>query len=191
MELFLNGLIILYILLSLLLLPYGYNCIFLVFASRRYKTRKTKKRNSTPQVTIQLPLYNERYVTKRLIESVGLMKWPRDKLQILILDDSTDDTSEIVKRCVEQLKSKEYDIGILNRDERTGYKAGALQNALKYSKGKYIAIFDADFLPPPDFMNETIDLMEDDPNLGIVQARWGHTNRRYNRFTEAFALGID
>ena len=189
--LFLKGLVILYILSSLLLLPYGYNCLFLVYASRKYKARKPKKIHNVPFVTIQLPLYNERYVARRLIESVGSLKWPKRKLQILVLDDSTDKTSEIVKCCVEKLKLKGHDIGILNRDERTGYKAGALQNALKYSKGKYIAIFDADFLPPPDFLNETIALMEDDPILGIVQARWGHINRRYNRFTEAFAIGID
>lgn len=189
--LFLKGLVILYILFSLLLLPYGYNCLFLVYASRKYKARKPKKIHNIPFVTIQLPLYNERYVARRLIESVGSLKWPISKLQILVLDDSTDETSEIVKCCVEQLKLKGHDIGILNRDERTGYKAGALQNALKYSKGKYIAIFDADFLPPPDFLNETIALMEDDPILGIVQTRWGHINRRYNRFTQAFAIGID
>ena len=189
--LFLKGLVILYILFSLLLLPYGYNCILLVYASRKYEARKPKELHDIPFVTVQLPLYNERYVARRLIESVGSLKWPIGKLQILVLDDSTDDTSELVESCVEQLRLQAYDIEILKRNERTGYKAGALQNALKYSKGKYIAIFDADFLPPPEFLNETIILMEDDPTLGIVQTRWGHINRRYNRFTQAFAIGID
>ena len=175
----------------MLLLPYGYNCLYLVYAARKYKTRKPKKIHNAPFVTIQLPLYNERYVARRLIKSIGSLKWPIRKLQILVLDDSTDETSEIVKCSAEQLKLKGYDIAILKRNERTGYKAGALQNALSRSKGKYIVIFDADFIPPPDFLNDTIPPMEEDPNLGIVQTRWGHMNRQYNRFTEAFAIGID
>lgn len=182
---------IIYVICSLLLLPYGYNCLFLVFAARKYKALKTKNTHDTPCVTIQLPLYNEKYVARRLIESVALMKWPMGKLQILVLDDSTDETSEITKSSVKLLKLKGYDITVLSRGERTGYKAGALQNALNYSRGKYIAIFDADFIPPPDFLKNTVPLLEDDEKLGIVQARWGHTNRRYNRFTEAFAIGID
>jgi len=177
--LFLKGLVILYILSSLLLLPYGYNCLFLVYASRKYKARKPKKIHNVPYVTIQLPLYNERYVARRLIESVGSLKWPIRKLKILVLDDSTDETTEIVKCCVEQLKLKGHDIGILNRDERTGYKAGALQNALKYSKGKYIAIFDADFLPEKNFLLNTINYFKD-KNIGMVQTRWEHLNEEYS-----------
>jgi len=181
----------LYLLFALLLLPYGYNCFYMVWASFKYKPQKPRRLENHPIVTIQLPIFNERYVVSRLLNAVSSIEWPRGKLQIQILDDSSDDTSIILDDLVQKLKLDGHEVQTLRRKTREGFKAGALQNALRFTRGKYIAIFDADFVPPSNFLRATIPLMEEDRNLGIVQARWGHVNRNYNRLTETFALGID
>ena len=175
----------------MLLLPYGYNCFYMVYASRRYRPKEITRLTNHPVVTIQLPVYNERYVVTRLIDAVLSINWPRDKLQVLVLDDSSDDTSEIIDTNVERLRTEGHDIQVIRRNGRDGFKAGALQNALNYTRGKYVAIFDADFLPPPDFLSRTVPLMEGEPRLGLVQTRWGHINRGYNKLTEIIAIGID
>ena len=144
-----------------------------------------------PIVSVQLPVYNERYVVSRLIKAVCNFNWPKERLEVLILDDSSDDTSAIIDSEVAAFNSKDYNIRVIRRNERGGFKAGALQNALKYTHGKYVAVFDADFIPPPDFLSETIPVLEEDPSIGFVQARWGHLNRNYSKLTEAYALGID
>jgi cellulose synthase/poly-beta-1,6-N-acetylglucosamine synthase-like glycosyltransferase len=180
-----------YILISVLLLPYGYNALFLVYASKLYNLPENEFLDSPPRVTVQLPVYNERYVVKRLLEAVFSFDWPRDKLEVLILDDSTDDTSDIIDSELEKYRSTGIDVEVIRRSEREGFKAGALQNGLNYTRGKYVAIFDADFVPPQNFLKETIPPLERDPRLALVQARWGHVNRDYNEFTEAFALGMD
>ncbi len=181
----------LYFLLALLLLPYGYNCFYMVYASFKYKPRKPRGLENHPVVTVQLPIFNERYVISRLMHAVCSIEWPRGRLQIQILDDSSDDTSAMIDDLVEKFRSDGHEIQTLRRETREGFKAGALKNALKHTSGKYIAIFDADFVPPSNFLQATIPLMEEDENLGIVQTRWGHINRNYNKLTEAFALGID
>jgi len=163
----------------------------MVYASSKYKPPKLMEVENHPVVTVQLPIFNERYVITRLINAVCSIKWPSGKLQIQILDDSSDDTSTMLSDLVEELRFEGHEIQLLRREIREGFKAGALQNALKYSRGKYIAIFDADFVPPSNFLKTTIPLMEEDDKLGIIQTRWGHINRDYNRLTEAFALGID
>jgi cellulose synthase/poly-beta-1,6-N-acetylglucosamine synthase-like glycosyltransferase len=184
-------LVIIYVAVSVLLLPYGYNALFLVFASRNYNVKQKENDGEYPEVTVQLPVYNERYVIPRLLGAINAFDWPREKLQVLVLDDSTDDTSTILDNEVKKLSSNGLDIKVIRRSEREGFKAGALQNALRYTNGKYVAIFDADFVPPADFLTRTVPHLEDNPRLALVQARWGHVNREYNQFTEAFALGMD
>jgi cellulose synthase/poly-beta-1,6-N-acetylglucosamine synthase-like glycosyltransferase len=181
----------LYFFVSVLFFPYGYNALFLVIASKLYRLPKVKSIQDAPKVTVQLPIYNERYVVKRLLEAVFSLDWPGDRLQVLVLDDSTDDTSSIIDSEIQKHRSKGIEYRVVRRDERIDFKAGALQNALNYTDGKYVAIFDADFIPPGNFLKETIPWLEKDPELAIVQTRWGHINRDYNSFTEAFALGMD
>lgn len=181
----------LYVLFSLLLLPYGYNCFIMVYGSRKYKMKKNGSISNHPIVTVQLPVYNERYVVSRLIKSVCALDWPMDRLEILVLDDSTDDTSSIIDSEVAAFRSKGFKISALRRPGRTGFKAGALQNALNHTHGKYVVVFDADFIPPHSFLEEAISALEADPSLGFVQARWGHVNRDYSKLTEVYALGID
>src|SRR5919197_3168358 len=155
-----------------------------------YKKDITFNSASLPVVTIQLPLYNEKYVAARLINSVCQIDYPKQKLQIQILDDSDDDTTEIIKPIVDDYKLKGFDISYIHRWDRTGYKAGALKVGMKYAKGEFIAIFDADFIPSSDFLKKAIGNFAD-PKLGLVQCRWGHVNESYSTLTEAQAISLD
>ncbi|GAB4240055.1 MAG: glycosyltransferase [Candidatus Methylacidiphilales bacterium] len=143
-----------------------------------------------PTVTVQLPLFNERYVAERLLECVGRLDYPRDALEVQVLDDSTDDTPEIVRAKVEELRRQGLDIVHLRRKDRTGFKAGALQAGLAVAKGEFIAVFDADFVPPPEMLKRAVVPMRD-PDVGMVQTRWGHLNRDYNLLTRVQALFLD
>jgi len=143
-----------------------------------------------PHTTIQLPIYNELYVAERLIESVCGIDYPKNLIEIQVLDDSTDDTTEIAKATVEKMKAQGFDIDYIHRTDRTGYKAGALKEGFKSAKGELIGIFDADFVPNSDFLKESIPYF-DDPNVGMVQARWGHLNDDYSMLTKAQSMGID
>jgi cellulose synthase/poly-beta-1,6-N-acetylglucosamine synthase-like glycosyltransferase/cytochrome c553 len=142
-----------------------------------------------PMVTVQLPLYNERYVARRLLEAVGAFEYPRERLEIQVLDDSTDNTAEIVAAVSEQLRSRGLDVVHLRRRVRAGFKAGALAEGLARARGEFIAIFDADFVPRPDFLTRTLPHFA--PGVAVVQTRWGHLNRRYSPLTIAQSLGID
>ncbi len=142
-----------------------------------------------PRVTIQLPLYNERFVAERLLAAVATLRHPRDRLQIQVLDDSTDDTSEIVSRWI-AAHGAGLDIEHRRRVDRTGFKAGALRDAMATATGSCIAIFDADFVPPVDFLERTLPFLLR-PGVGLVQARWGHLNREVSTLTRAQALAID
>ncbi len=184
-------LVVLYFTFTLLLIPYGYNCFYMVYFSHRYRAPRSDPVKNHALVTVQLPIYNEKNVVNRLIDSVCVIDWPRDKLEILVLDDSTDETRGLIDAEIEKHRSRGVNIRALRRDSRIGYKAGALQNALPYTRGKYIAIIDADFVPPRDFLERTVAAMETDPKLGFVQARWDHINRGYSKYTEAFSLAID
>ncbi len=144
-----------------------------------------------PKVTVQLPLYNERYVARRVIEAAAALDYPRDRLHIQVLDDSTDDTTELIQGRINQLRNEGVCIELLHRKNRTGYKAGAMANGLKYTDGEFIAIFDADFIPPPDFLQRTVPPFANDPKLGMVQTRWGHLNDDDNVLTRSQALAID
>ncbi|MGE5249774.1 MAG: glycosyltransferase [Bacteroidota bacterium] len=166
---------------------------FLYLRARRASTpaRSTKLRSDPPRVTVQLPIFNEKYTVERLLRAVADMDYPRDRLQIQVLDDSTDDTYDLVRREVERYASQGVDMQLIHRTDRSGYKAGALANGLSEATGEFIGIFDADFVPPPDWLQRTVPLFLENARLGCLQTRWGHTNRRYNSLTRAQAMGID
>jgi cellulose synthase/poly-beta-1,6-N-acetylglucosamine synthase-like glycosyltransferase len=143
-----------------------------------------------PRVTIQLPLYNERFVVERLLEEVARVDYPPDRLQVQVLDDSTDDTHTFTEALVREYQSAGFPIEYRHRTNRQGYKAGALQEGLKTATGELIAIFDADFIPPRDFLQRTVHWFTD-PGIGVVQTRWGYLNRHYNLLTEVQAMLLD
>lgn len=144
-----------------------------------------------PFVTIQLPIFNEYYVVDRLIDNIVQLEYPQDRFEIQVLDDSTDETVERSRAKVEEYKAKGFDISLLTREDRVGYKAGALKAAMSKVKGEFIAIFDADFLPEKDFLLKTIPHFKDS-SIGVVQTRWGHINQAYSILTElqAFQLNV-
>ena len=143
-----------------------------------------------PIVTVQLPLYNELYVVERLIDTIVKFDYPKDKLEIQILDDSTDETVDIVAKKVEEYKAKGFNIYQHRRKIRTGYKAGALKEGMEICKGEFIAIFDADFLPDPLFLKKTL-LHFKDAKIGVVQTKWEHINKDYSLLTRLQAFGLD
>jgi cellulose synthase/poly-beta-1,6-N-acetylglucosamine synthase-like glycosyltransferase len=164
-------------------------------AIRRHRKLKHFFYHSTqpkdwPHVTIQLPIFNERYVVRRLIESVCRLDYPADLLEIQVLDDSTDDTIQIAQAIVEKMKARGADIVYIHRQNRTGFKAGALQAGLLTAKGELVGIFDADFIPQPNFLKETVPYFVD-PKIGLLQTRWGHINHDYSLLTKAQSIGID
>ncbi|WP_405211064.1 cellulose synthase family protein [Dokdonia sp. Asnod2-E02] len=143
-----------------------------------------------PRVTIQLPVYNELYVMERLLDNIALLDYPKEKLEIQVLDDSTDESFESTKNHIERLKNQGLDIKHVTREDRSGFKAGALKEGLKVAKGEYIAIFDADFLPEPNWLQRTVPYFKD-RNIGVVQTRWGHINREYSLLTRVQAFALD
>jgi len=143
-----------------------------------------------PTVTIQLPIYNEKYVVERLLDAVTKFDFPRDKMEIQILDDSTDDTTEIILKKLEVLRPLALDVKLIHRENRIGYKAGALDHGFQSAKGDFIAIFDADFVPSPDFLKNTLAYFTND-QVGVVQTRWGHLNKNYSLLTKLQAFGLD
>src|SRR5438105_1995251 len=148
------------------------------------------KFDQLPRVTIQLPLYNERYVVGRLLEQTSKMEYPRELLQIQVLDDSTDDTHPFTEALVQRYHALGFPIEYHHRANRLGFKAGALQEGLKTATGEVIAIFDADFVPPPEFLHRTVHFFAD-PKVGVVQTRWSYLNRDYNFLTEVEAVLLD
>lgn len=142
-----------------------------------------------PMVTVQLPMFNERFVAKRLIEATGKFDYPRDKLFIQVLDDSTDDTLGIAQEAVDALVEQGWDAALVHREDRTGFKAGALDEGLDSAKGDFVAVFDADFIPTPDFLKATVPWF--DEGIGMVQARWGHINAKESWLTAAQATLLD
>ena len=183
----------LYALCALLLAFYTGGQLVLLF--RYWRTRRaavpTPPMAALPSVTVQLPLYNEQYVAARLIDAVAQFDYPRDKLLIQVLDDSTDDTAPAVARHLSLLEARGYRVQHIRRAGRSGYKAGALDYGLTQSQSEYVAIFDADFVPPPDFLRVTIPHLAANPAIGIVQSRWGHLNADDNSLTRAQRLSID
>ena len=146
------------------------------------------KQDQIPFVTIQLPVFNEIYVMERLLKNIVLIDYPKDKLEIQVLDDSNDESVESTAILIETLQKEGFDIQHIRRENREGFKAGALKEGLIIAKGEYIAIFDADFLPETDWLKRTIPFFKDE-KIGVVQTRWGHINRNYSILTkiQAFA----
>ncbi len=157
---------------------------------KQFTETPPKRFEQLPPVTIQLPLYNEQYVVERLLEETVKIDYPRELLQIQVLDDSTDETAPFTRRLVEEYREAGFPIEYIHRDNREGYKAGALQNGLRTATGEIVAIFDADFVPPRDFLQRTIHFFAEE-NVGMVQTRWGYLNRHYNVLTEVQAMLLD
>ena len=176
-----------------ILFVFGCHGFIMLFYHRKYKDVTYKKNNQFEPidlVTIQLPLYNELYVADRLINSICEIDYPKSKMEIQVLDDSTDETTEIVARVIEEKKKMGFDITHIRRGNREGFKAGALKAGLKTAKGKFVAIFDADFIPHKDFLIKTLPLFSDE-KVGMVQTRWEHINGDYSILTKAQALALD
>ncbi|RKF05288.1 cellulose synthase/poly-beta-1,6-N-acetylglucosamine synthase-like glycosyltransferase [Tenacibaculum lutimaris] len=146
--------------------------------------------NEIPYVTIQLPVFNELYVMERLLNNIAKLKYPREKLEIQVLDDSTDESVESTAKQIAELQKTGLDIQHIRRENRQGFKAGALKEGLKTAKGEFIAIFDADFLPKENWLLETVPYFKD-PKIGVVQTRWGHINRNYSTLTKIQAFALD
>ena len=175
------------------LCTFGLYRLYLSILHKKYRSKEIKplsKFPSLPRVTIQLPVFNEMYVVERLISAVCKIDYPRELLDIQVLDDSTDETSKIAKKSVHKYQQLGFQIEFIHRDNRRGYKAGALEEGLKRARGEFVAIFDADFIPPSDFLKNTIDYFTD-PDVGIVQTRWGHLNLNYSILTKAQSILLD
>ncbi len=185
----------LYFLVLVILGVFGLHRYAMVYLYRRHRDNKAPLRPlrsgiETPRVTVQLPLYNEMYVVERLIESVAAISYPRDLLDVQVLDDSTDETTAIAESAVARARALGLDITLIHRDLRTGFKAGALESGLRVAKGEFILIFDADFIATPDILEKSLGHFED-ARVGMVQARWGHLNRDYSLLTELQSIMLD
>jgi cellulose synthase/poly-beta-1,6-N-acetylglucosamine synthase-like glycosyltransferase len=167
-----------------------YWMIFLYLRHRREVPHPAARFPELPNVTVQLPLYNEMYVAERLLDAVAALDYPQDKLEVQVLDDSTDETTDIVARKAAQLRARGYQVCHVHRTNRLGYKAGALENGLHQASGEFIAIFDADFVPQPDLLQKTIHYFSD-PAIGMIQTRWGHLNEQYSLLTKIQSMLLD
>ena len=187
--------LLLALVLTFLFFLYGFNQYYLITATRRYRSPPLppEAAHFRPPVSVQLPIYNEKYVVRRVVEACERMAetYGRDKVTITLLDDSNDETVGVVDELVADGLKRGLRIEVLRRDNRQGFKAGALQVALERAHEDFIAVFDADYAPPADFLIRTVPYFAQDERLAIVQSRWGHLNRNYNLITRAIALGID
>ena len=182
-----------YFVVMVILAAYGihrYTLVYKFFKNRRNVAGPPPHIDEWPRVTVQLPIYNERYVTERLIEAVAQFDYPLELLDIQVLDDSTDETQAVARDCVERFRALGIPISYIHRDNREGFKAGALQEGLKSANGKLVAIFDADFIPPSDFLRRTVPYFADQ-KLAMVQTRWTYVNRNYSALTEVEAILLD
>ncbi|MDH3277503.1 MAG: glycosyltransferase [Nitrosopumilus sp.] len=180
----------LFIISAIIITAYTVNFYYLTFLSVRRKEVFPITDLGTPSVTVQLPIYNEKYVAKRLVDSVCGLDYPQEKMKIMVLDDSDDDTVDLLADIVKDYKKKGFQIEHIRRGTRKGYKAGALKYAMQITDTEYVAIFDADFIPPEWFLKRAIPHFSR-PNIGLVQCRWGHVNENYSAITKAQALSLD
>ncbi len=203
MELLHYGVITVNLLILAALIVYSANCFVLIATYHRH--RKPAERRSGelrrrfldrvpdggwPHVTVQLPVFNERYVVERLIDSVCRLDYPRDRMEVQVLDDSTDDTTALAATAVQRMRERGVHIVLQHRADRVGFKAGALAEGLRTAAGEFIAIFDADFVPPRGFLRDSIPYFLDE-RVGMLQTRWGHLNADYSLLTRIQAIGID
>ncbi len=182
---------VLYLIIVSLLFVYGINFYYLTILSfRRERQKPSPPRDDWPFVTVQLPIYNERYVAARLIRAAAALDYPHNRLEIQVLDDSNDETQEIVAQTILELEKTGVEIVHLHRSDRHGFKAGALAAGLEGARGDYLAIFDADFIPTRDFLKRTVPEFADE-GVAFVQTRWGHLNRDYSLLTLLQSIAID
>jgi len=187
-----QGILILYFFsfFFITLFSIGQLALLITFLVNRKKENPINRTIQLPLLTVQLPIYNERFVILRLLDSIEKLNYPKSKLEIQVLDDSTDDTTEIAAKRIEELKALGFNIKHIRRSNRDGYKAGALQNGLINASGEYLAIFDADFMPHPDFLIDTLPYFVDQ-HTGMVQTRWGHLNSMQSLLTRAQETGLN
>jgi len=186
--------LVLYFFVLSILAIYGWHRYYLVYLYMKNKGQAPlpmPELEVLPRVTVQLPIFNEMYVADRLIDAVCEMDYPRELFEIQVLDDSTDETTEIAELAVRRHALLGFNIRSLHRVNRMGYKAGALEAGLKEATGEFIAIFDADFVPPADFLKKTLPYFSTDPRVGMVQARWGHINQDYSLLTKIQSIMLD
>ena len=182
-----------YFLSLTILFVFGLHGFIMLYYHKKYRDNNPVPKpqiDENATVTIQLPLYNELYVAERLIKATCEIEYPKDKLEIQVLDDSTDETTEIVSNIVKQKQAEGFDIKHIRRGTREGFKAGALKYGLEKAKGEFVAIFDADFIPHKDFLKKTLSFFTDE-KVGLVQTRWEHLNGDYSILTKAQALALD
>ncbi len=182
-----------YFFVVLVLSAYGvhrYLIMYLYFKNRHRKPASPVQFKNLPVVTVQLPIYNEIHVIERLLKAISEIEYPIDKLEIQVLDDSTDETYKVSQREVAKLRERGFDAVVLRRENRVGFKAGALDYGFQKAKGEFFFILDADFVPPPNILKESIDYFAD-PKVGMIQTRWGHINRSYSWLTRAHCTGTD
>lgn len=194
----------LYVLCSAILLAYGVQCYVLTYLFLRKRKSRIAEQDAKmkffygvtdeakyPKVVTQLPMYNEKSVAIRVIDAVVAMEYPKSRHEIQILDDSNDETIKYVNDTVEKYQKEGFLISVIRRTDRTGFKAGALQNGLEYTDAEFVAIFDADFVPHADFLKKAMAFFDNRPKLGLVQGRWTHLNKRASLITRGQAMGID
>src|SRR5262252_4046799 len=182
-----------YFFVLIILAVYGWHRYYLVYLYLKYRDKEPQQGpalDPLPVVTIQLPLYNEMYVADRLIDAVCRIDYPRELLEVQVLDDSTDETQGIADLAVRRFAAQGVDVKYYHRADRTGYKAGALEAGMKVARGEFIAIFDADFIPTVDFLQRTVQYFSD-PKIAMVQARWGHINQDYSLLTKVQSILLD
>jgi cellulose synthase/poly-beta-1,6-N-acetylglucosamine synthase-like glycosyltransferase len=188
------ALLIPYFVVLILLASYGihrYTLVYLYYRNKKNQTiEPAEKFSELPRVTVQLPIFNEQFVVDRLLQAVCRLDYPREKLEVQVLDDSTDETVVVARELVEHYAAQGYPITYIHRTNREGFKAGALHEGMKSATGEFITIFDADFVPPPDFLQRTIHHFSVE-NIGMVQTRWTHINRHYSFLTEVEAILLD
>jgi cellulose synthase/poly-beta-1,6-N-acetylglucosamine synthase-like glycosyltransferase len=185
--------IVFYLAVLVLLCAYGlhrYMLVALYFRHRHEAPERAPDPSEWPSVTVQLPVFNERYVVWRLLNAVRSLDYPRDRLEVQVLDDSTDETRDIARRAVAEMRREGIDARYLHRASREGYKAGALRHGLDSARGEFIAIFDADFVPEPQFLRSVLPYFNDE-RIGMVQSRWGYLNRYYSLLTRLQAVYLD
>lgn len=191
---FLGIIFMIYFLDVIVLFTYAVNLVYLVFLSHKHFNKsslKSRKLHEYPMVTIQLPIYNEQYVAERIIKGTIAIDYPKEKLEIQVLDDSTDETLSITTKLTDYYKRLGYNIKLFHRKIRTGQKGGALREALVKAEGEFLAIFDSDFIPAKNILTGTLPYFIDDPQTGMIQTRWGHINADYSLLTRAQAIAID
>jgi cellulose synthase/poly-beta-1,6-N-acetylglucosamine synthase-like glycosyltransferase len=188
------ALLIPYFVVMIILAAYGlhrYALVYMYYKNRKnHRSEPASHFDELPRVTVQLPIFNEQFVVDRLVESICKLEYPKDKLDIQLLDDSTDETVNVAQAAVERYAALGHPITYIHRKNRVGFKAGALQNGMETAKGEFIAIFDADFVPPEDWLLRVIHHFSD-PRIGMVQTRWTHLNRNYSFLTEVEAILLD